>query len=226
MVSPVEGQMIMFPFEFNSPTEIEIEETSQGVAIIKGIMLREGVSTNGNLYSIPVMKEIAAQAEGMPLYVGTATKLDTNLGIVRNNMHANFEDNRVGRIISAIFDPIKRVIRYIAELVNTKNHPRIIEEVKAGWGVSIQGIADAQIVIDKSKRILYNIVRMAFKSLQLLNPHIKLGQNEARVTDVEIQETMIFDEPIEITKSYDFVTHGNNFEATIGTTKGTRFIVE
>ena len=46
------------------------------------------------------------------------------------------------------------------------------------------------------KRVLYKINNMIFQSLQLLAPHIQLGQNEARVEDIEIQETMIFDEPI------------------------------
>jgi len=210
MVNGINGQMVMFPFEFSAPTEIEIEETNKGVAIIKGIMLREGTSTNGNLYTIDEMKNIAGQAEGMPIYVGTTTKFDPNLGIVRNNMHSNFEPDRVGRIVTAIFDPIKRVIKYIAELVNTKNHPRIIEEVKAGWGVSIAGTANAQVVIDKSRKILYKITGMVLKSLQLIAPHIKLGQNEARVTDVEIQETMIIDEPI-VTQRYNLSIKTDSF---------------
>lgn len=224
MANRIIQEQMNFPFEFLAPTEIEIEESSQGVALIRGIMLREGVSNNGNLYTVPVMEEIASQAEGMPLYVGTATKIDPNLGIKRNNMHADFEDNRVGRIIQCIYDPIKRVIRYIAELVNTANHPRIIEEVKAGWGVSIKGLANAQIVLD-GKKMLYKIVNMTFKSLQLLAPHVVLGQNEARVESVEIQETMIFDEPEGLSKIFD-VSTGQPFEMDINVPSGTKFIVE
>jgi hypothetical protein len=43
---------------------------------------------------------------------------------------------------------------------------------------------------------------MIFQHLQLLAPHIQLGQNEARIEGVEvqecleIQETMIFNEPV------------------------------
>jgi hypothetical protein len=196
MVNGIEEQMVIFPFEFNAPTEIEIEESGKGTAIIRGIMLREGVSTNGNIYTIPEMKSIAVQAEGMPIYVGTATKFDPNVGVRRNNMHANFDENKIGKIISAIFDPIKRVVRYVAEIFNTATHPRVIEEVKAGWGVSIAGTANAQVVIDKSRKVLYRITGMIFKSLQLLAPKVKLGQDEARISDVEIQETMIIDEVV------------------------------
>jgi hypothetical protein len=189
--------MIMFPFEFISPTEVEVEETNSGVAILKGILLREGVSTNGNLYTIPEMKNISKQAEGMPIYVGTATKYDSNLGVMATNKHANFKPNKVGKILSTIFDSKNRLIRFVAEIVNTKNFPKIIEEVKSGWGISIGGIAHkARLVLDAAGRMLTKILGMKLNHVQLLQPHVKLGQDEARVNEVEIQETMIMYEPI------------------------------
>jgi hypothetical protein len=148
------------------------------------------------------MQNIAKQAEGVPIYLGSCTKLDTNYGVMRDGKHDNTEPNRIGRIISAVFDPIKRVIRYLAEIVNTKTHPRVVEEVKAGWGVSIGGTADANLVLDKANRLFYKVSGMIFKHLQLLAPHVQLGQNEARVEGVEVQETleiqesMIFSEPM------------------------------
>lgn len=211
MVGQITEQMVIFPFEFIAPTEVEIEETSKGVAIIKGIMLREGVSTNGNVYTVDEMENIAKQAENMPIYVGTRSKIDPNLGIKRDNMHDNTESHCVGRIISAIFDKAKRVIRYIAEIVNTSRFPKIIEEVKAGWGISIGGKADAKVVIDKARRILYKITNMILSHIQLLEPHVKLGQDEARVQNVEIQETMIMYELIKkekINVSVNVVTDG------------------
>src|SRR3989304_5994106 len=141
MVDRIEEEMII-PFVFNAPAEFEVEETAQGVAIIKGVLLREGVSTNGNLYTIDEMEKIAEQAEGMPIFFGVKEKVLN--GIMRKNAHANDEPNQVGRIISAFFDKVKRVIRYVAEIVNTKLHPTMIEEVKAGWGVSIGGVATAR----------------------------------------------------------------------------------
>jgi len=199
-----EGNVVFFNFEFKSKsTEVTIEESASGKrALIQGTMLREGISTNGFLYTLEEMENIAKQAEGVPIYIGSCTKLDTNYGIMRNGKHDNTEPNRIGRIISAVFDPIKRVIRYIAEIVNTATHPQVIEEVKAGWGVSIGGTADANLVLDKAGRLFYKVSGMIFKHLQLLAPHNALGMNEARVEGVEIQESleiqesMVFSEPI------------------------------
>ena len=189
--------MVMFPFEFISPTEISIEESAQGVAIITGTLLREGTSKNGNLYTIEEMQRIADQAEGIPIYVGTMTKRDPNLGIMRKGMHANIIKHRVGKIIRAVFNKAKRVIKYWAELVNTKIHPKIIEEVKAGWGVSIGGLATkAKIVLDSFGRILTKVLGLKLNHVQLLPPNAIRGQDEAQVTGVEIQESMIFYEPI------------------------------
>jgi hypothetical protein len=185
------------PFEFQAPTELVIEETAvTGRALVKGIMLREGISSNQNVYTIPLMEKIVNQCIGLPVYFGTATKIDTNLGIRRDNMHADFEPNKVGRIIEAVFDPIKRVINYVAEIFNTAKFPHIVEEIKTGWGVSIKGNADAQLVMDKAKRIFYRIQKMICTSLQLLAPDVCLGQDEARVQCVEIQETFIIETPI------------------------------
>jgi hypothetical protein len=208
-------QMVMFGFEYkNIVLEIEETKSGSGKAIIKGIMLREGVSNNDNVYEVPIMEDLAKQASGAPIYVGTATKFDINTGRIRDNMHSDFEPNRVGTILSALFDPVKRVINYIAEIMNTVNFPHIIEEVKAGWGVSIKGIADAIKTTDASgRRTLMKITNMIFKSLQLLAPHVNLGQDEARVQDVEIQETMIMDNPVYHSKPIQYrltiETNGN-----------------
>lgn len=206
MTNENEGKVVFFNFEFKSKsTEVTIEETESGKrALIQGTMLREGISGNGFLYTIEEMQNIAKQAEGVPIYIGSCTKIDENYGIMRDGKHDNTEPNKVGRIISAVFDPIKRVIRYLAEIVNTKAHPRVIEEVKAGWGVSIGGTADANLVLDKVGRLFYKVSGMIFKHLQLLAPNVALGQNEARVEGVEvqesleIQESMVFSEPISL----------------------------
>ena len=193
MAHRIVEQMVMFPFEFISPTEITIEESASGVAMVTGTLLREGVSRNGNLYTVSEMENIANQAEGMPIYVGTTTKVDPNYGIKRDNTHANFEENRVGRIIRTVFNKVKRIIKFWAELVNTKSHPKIIEEVKQGWGISIGGIATkAKVVMDEVGRLLIKVLGMKLKHVQLLAPHIARGQVEAQVDGVEIQESMVF----------------------------------
>jgi len=195
----IKEEFVMFPFEFITPTEIVIEEVSTGVAIIRGTLIREGVSRNKNLYTFEELESVAEQAEGMPLYVGTMTKMDPNLGIRRKNMHANIEENRVGRIISTTIDRARRLIKFLAELVNTENHPHIIEEVKKGWGVSIGGIAQkVKIVMDEGGRIMRKILGLVLNHVQLLPPYKKAGMVGAEVENVEIQESMIIGEIIEI----------------------------
>lgn len=193
MVDRVIQEEMRFPFEFISPTVITIEETSAGVAIISGTLLAEGISRNGNVYTVSEMKKIAKQAIGMPIYVGTMTKLDTNLGVRRKGMHANVEKNRVGKIINAVFKKAIRKIKYWAELVNTVVHPKIIEEVRAGWGISIGGVATkAKIILDQFGRILTKVLGMKLTHVQLLPPKVVRGQDAAKVEGVEIQESMIF----------------------------------
>lgn len=193
MVDRVIQEEMRFQFEFVSPTLVTIEETSTGVAIMTGTLLAEGISRNGNVYTVEEMKKIAKQAVGMPIFVGTMTKLDPNFGIRREGMHANVTKNRVGKIIKAIFDNVSRKIKYWAELVNTKTYPKIIEEVKSGWGISIGGIATkAKIVLDAFGRLLTKIMGMQLTHIQLLKPDVIRGQDAAKVEGIEIQESMIF----------------------------------
>jgi len=192
MADRVKEEFIMFPFEFISPIELTIEETSAGVAIVRGTLLREGVSRNDNLYTVEEMASIAAQAEGLPIYVGTMTKIDPNYGIRRENMHADVEPHRVGKIIRAVFNKAKRVIKFMAELVNTAKYPHIIEEVKKGWGISIGGVAHkAKLVVDEAGRIMRKILGLRLNHIQLLPPKILTGIAGAEVEEVEIQESMI-----------------------------------
>ncbi len=195
MVNRIEEQFIMFPFEYISPVEVTVEESltaTTGTAIIHGTLLREGVSRNGNLYTIDEMKKIAGQAEGIPLYVGTMIKRNPNTGRIQTGMHANIEKNRVGRIIKTVFDEAKRVIKFWAELVNTKEHPHIIEEVRKGWGVSIGGIAHkAKIVINEAGEILRKILGMVLNHVQLLPPDKITGVVGTEIESIEVQESMI-----------------------------------
>lgn len=193
MAVQVVREEMRFPFEYISPAVIQIEESSTGVAIMNGTLLAEGISRNGNIYTIEEMKKIADQAIGMPIYVGTMAKVDSNFGIRRKGMHANIDIHKVGKIIRAVFDAVSRKIKYWAELVNTENHPHIIEEVKQGWGVSIGGVATkARIIIDQFGRLLTKVLGMKLSHVQLLPPNVIRGQDAAKVEGVEIQESMIF----------------------------------
>jgi len=184
-------------FEFISPvrggTIVEVEEAHTKTVDISGILLREGVSRNNNLYTIEEMANIAEQAEGLPVFVGTMRKRDPNTGIIKTGMHADIASNRVGKIIEVFFDRLRRVIRFVARIQNTKAFPRIVEEVKKGWGISIGGVADkAKVVLDETKRVLYKISGMILNHIQLLEPWKQTGVEGAKVESVEIQESMTF----------------------------------
>lgn len=186
--------MFMFQFEYTSPAKVTVEETSQGVAIIQGTLLSEGISRNGNLYTVEEMEYIAHQGEGIPIYVGTMTKADPNTGIMCKNMHANVNDNKVGEIIRTAFDSLSRRIKFWAKIYNTESYPDIIEKVKSGWGVSIGGLATkAKHIFDGiSNKIVTKIMGLQLNHVQLLAPSVVRGQDTAQVENVQVQESMIF----------------------------------
>lgn len=160
---------------------------------ISGILLKEGVSRNGNLYTVQELRNIAAQARDLPIYVGVMRKLDPNSGTYRSGMHANLEKNRVGEIRQAYFDELRRLVRFEGFIQNTKTHPKIVQKVKRGWGISIGGIAHkTQIVINEAKRALFKIKDMVLSHIQLLQPWVKCGVEGAEIDYVEIQESMTF----------------------------------
>ena len=183
-----------FSFEFLSPFDVDIEESAVGVAMINGTLLAEGVSKNGNLYTLDEMDNIAQTAEGKNIYVGTMTKPDPNTGLMVKNAHANVDENRVGKIIKSWVDIIARKVKFIAELVNTAKFPNIIEEVKKGWGISIGGKGLASFMKYLGKTVT-KISNLEINHIQLLPPEVIRGQDEAQVENKEakaVEETMIF----------------------------------
>jgi len=194
MVDRVIKEEMVFPFEFISPVEYAVEESAAqraGVAIISGTLLREGVSRNGNVYTIDEMENIAKQVIGTPIYYGVMKKRDPNTGLMMKDKHANIEENRIGKIIDCVFNKTKRIIKFMAEIVNTESHPHIIEEVKQGWGISIGGIATkAKLVVDEAMRILTKIIGLELNHVQLLPPDKPTGVEGCQVENVEVQESM------------------------------------
>jgi hypothetical protein len=194
-VTNIKEEMV-FDWQFISPTQIDVEESSLGVAIISGTLLAEGISKNGNLYTLDEMENIARSAEGVPIYVGITTKIDPNTGLLTKNMHQNSDEHRVGKILQTIFDKVARKIKFIAELVNTALHPTIVEEVKKGWGISIGGKGNASYILDSLGRLLTKIIGLKMNHVQLLPPEVIRGQDDAQVESntqpKEFQESMIF----------------------------------
>ena len=57
----------LFSFDFQTSVS-KVTETARGKAIIKGTLLIEGLSKNGNLYTIEEMKSIAKRTVGKSLF--------------------------------------------------------------------------------------------------------------------------------------------------------------
>lgn len=187
---------MQFEYMFFSPLEVMIEETSQGVALIKGTLLVEGISRNGNLYTVDEMENIAKQAVGKPIFFGVKNGINPNTGLPAKNLHNDEPENKVGKITETFLDPIKRRINFVAQIMNTEKFPDIIKKIKAGWGVSIGGfVTKAKYVLNEAKKLCLKIQDMVVQHVSLVDPTIIRGQDEAKVEDVHIQETMVFDMP-------------------------------
>jgi hypothetical protein len=185
---------MQFPYLFFSPVEIMVEETDQGVALIKGTLLVEGISRNGNLYTIDEMENIAEQAKGKPIYFGVKNGINPNTGLPARNLHDDSEPNKVGKILSATLDAVKRKIFFVAEVVNTTKFPDIIKKIRAGWGVSIGGfVTKAKYVLNEAKKVCLQIQNMVVEHVSLIDPSVIRGQDEAQVENVHVQECMIFE---------------------------------
>lgn len=193
-VNNIVNEVMNFQFEFTSPMFIDLEETNIGVAIIRGTLLAEGISKNGNLYTFDQLQHIAETAEGVPIYYGTTTKLNPNTGILTDNMHNNLGENIVGKIMKTWVDAVDRKIKFIAQLVANANFPNLIEQVKKGWGVSIGGKGTARFIVDSLKRVVTKIIGLTVNHVQLLSPDTSRGQEQAQIEEInrDVQESMMF----------------------------------
>jgi len=161
-------------FTFNAP--LQVSESTKGKAIIKGVLLKEGVSRNGHVYTIDEMEKIAVQCKGIPI----------EFGVDEKNRHV--KSGVIGHITKAWLDKGKRKIRFIAEVIGDLAH-----KVKKGWGISIDGIAkNAHYVLGESGRLLIKIKNLILKKIQLLPPSATVGVVGAGVSEVEIAESFIF----------------------------------
>jgi DNA polymerase II small subunit/DNA polymerase delta subunit B len=186
---------MVFPYNFISPLQVEVEEVQSGVAIIKGTLLVEGVTKNNHLYTIDEMENIAKQAIGVPITYGIKVIYDSN-GRPIKQLHDDSEPAEVGRIMDTFFDKENRKITFIGNVVNTEKHPDIVTKVRNGWGISIGGmVQEARYVLDAAKRLVMRIKDMLVQHVALIPPTIVRGQDEAKVEQVTINEVMEFDIP-------------------------------
>jgi len=182
-------------FSFDFQTSIKrVEETKNQSAIVEGTLLVEGLSRNGNIYSIDEMKSIAQKAVGKPVFFGVTTKINENTGLLAKNLHDNSQENRIGKILKTIWSKRNRVVTFVAEVFNTAKFPDLIQKLKSGWGVSIGGyVLDAiRRFSQKFGRNVLNIKDMVVEHLQIVPPSVTRGQDAAKVESVKITETMSF----------------------------------
>lgn len=196
-------ESMKFDFEYTSPLMIDIEESAIGVAMVTGTLLSEGISRNGNEYTLDQMEQIAETAKGVPIYFGTETRINPNTGIMTNNMHRNFkEDYRVGEITETWIDKLARKIKFRAHIIGNSNFPNLIEQIKKGWGVSIGGKGIGKIFFDAAGRKITKIMNMIVNHVQLLPPDMPSGVEDAKIETAEpkiIQESFEWvEEEVEI----------------------------
>jgi hypothetical protein len=197
------NENISFEFEFQSSLKVGIEESSSGSAIIEGTLLSEGISRNGNVYTIEEMENIAKQAEGVTIFYGTKTGINPKTGVICTTLHNNDDDQKIGKVIKTTLNKLSKKIHFIAEVFNTANHPDMIAQIKAGWGVSIGGfVTKAEYIKDAFGRMLLKVKDMIVNHLQVIPPTTIRGMDSAKIDSVNVQETyqeiqecMMFDLP-------------------------------
>jgi len=184
-----------FPFLFVTPVKIIQEVAEEGVALISGTLLVEGMSRNKNLYTIDEMAHIADEVVGKPMFYGAKAGINPNTGKWSKQIHDEDSIQKIGKIVSTALDAIKRKITFVAEVANTETHPDLISKLKAGWGVSIGGFCTrAKYVLNAARELCVKIENMIVEHVALLPPEVVCGQDEAKVENVVIQEVMMFDQ--------------------------------
>ena len=181
-----------YNLEFVVTGPLEIEETFQSRALLSGIFLKlDSATKNGNEYQVEEGQQIANGLVGMPVYFGADPF---------TNKHIKNPENQVGRVIKTLFDKAAKIIKGTIEIFNTKTFPDIVQRVKNGWGFSIGGkaaILQKTGLINQIGRAIKRVFGMKPNHLQLLEPIVPRGQEEAAVDDVNLQETLAIEESLE-----------------------------
>jgi hypothetical protein len=186
-------ESMSFAFEYTSPLALEIEESAIGVAMVTGTLLSEGVSKNGNEYTLETMEQIAETAKGAPIYFGTETRVNPNTGLLTHNMHKKGEKVFVGNITETWLDKAARKIKFRAHIIGNELFPNLITEIKKGWGVSIGGKGFGKEFFDTAGRKITKILSMIVNHVQLLAPDMPAGCEDAKIETAEpkvIQESL------------------------------------
>lgn len=167
-------------FKFSSPIEVTAKTDKR--AIIKGTLLQEGISRNGNLYTIREMEKIADHIVDVPIQIGLEYAIQDSK--LRSRHKRSFD---TGKIIRAWLDKAKRKIFFVAEVWGDA-----VKNIKKGWGVSIHGIArKARYVVMETGNIVTEIRDLLLQKVQIFKGGTT-GIASAKVESVEVQECMTF----------------------------------
>jgi len=164
-------------FIFTSP--ISVQE-SEGKTLISGTLICEGISRNGNQYTLPILRSIAQQSVGKPLIYG----------VDEHGKHLTHGET-VGKIIKTVFDKLAKKVRFIAEVTSNwlKNAIKPYD-----FGVSIDGQTTDVDVVQKFGKAILRLKDIIIKHIQIVPlKFAKLGIPEATISDVRhVTETMTF----------------------------------
>jgi hypothetical protein len=190
------SEEMSFGFEFSSPITVqEIKEAVEGSpskAIITGTLIAEGVTKNGNLYTIEEIEHIAREMVGKDVYFGIIKDSFVN-GMPTKQKHADNAEDMIGKVISTSVDKEKGKAYYVAEIMNTVKNTDIVSKIKTGWGNSIGGfVAKAHYVFDKFGKLCMKIKDMIVDHLCIIPPSIVRGQDIAKIESIQVQEVMNF----------------------------------
>ncbi|NWG11186.1 hypothetical protein HXY33_05500 [Candidatus Bathyarchaeota archaeon] len=176
-------------FQWQSP--IQVERATNSSYIITGTLLAEGVSRNGNLYEFEEFRTIAESALGKPLYYGTTTTYDAKTGRFKFNAH-DHNNKPIGKIIKTWIEGNK--IKFKARV------DAAYAFIRSGFGVSIGGKGLAQYLLDGAGRIINKMTNLIIDHVQILSPQTIKGIDAAKVEDVIVQESMIIDGQLRLTR--------------------------
>lgn len=181
-------------YDFIITTPLEVEESFQDRAILKGTLLKlESITKNGNIYQIEEAQEIASGLVGMPVFYGT-DPLNRNKHI-KDLEHP--ETISIGRVFKTLVNEAKKTIEGWVEVWNNSTFPDLVQKIKKGWGFSIGGKAtDLQLTggVNALGRFIKRVFGLKPHHLQLLSPELPRGQDEAKVEEVkEVEESLSFD---------------------------------
>lgn len=174
IVEPTSVKNFSSDFEFISP--VAVTETKAKKTIISGTLLSEGISKNGNFYSIQSLEQLDNLSD-IPIYVGTDSE----------NRHTK-TSGVIGKIVKTTFDKVNKKVKFVAEIFNES----VAKKIKSGWGISIGGKGSGELILDSLGKIVTAVRTLVLNHVQLLMPSTIRGMDDAKVESVEFTETMIF----------------------------------